>query len=138
MDWQSYGYARAKCISQVMSLRKLPFSQESRGHYFYRQLEESGITSLLIDQRTFMSPEIEDIRLVSQGIKTFEHERLTRTGLPDTRVEKRYMYEYEVVMKLNMIGQKLDAPVKYQVLIERQSQLLREHGLGIRSIVSVE
>ncbi|WP_038194424.1 hypothetical protein [Vibrio nigripulchritudo] len=137
-DWQSYGYISSQCNSTVFSSNTVPDEFISRGAHFQMQLRNSNILNTLLDNRTSMNIEIESAKFVGEGIRTYERGIFKQNegwkNVPDTR----YIYEFEYVFRIKMIGQKLDAPIRYQVLVERTSELLRWHGLAMRSVLSLE
>ncbi|MEI8659212.1 hypothetical protein [Vibrio sp. Hal054] len=139
-DWRSYAFTKNKCNADIFAMTKMPFSQVTRGEDFYNKLEESGITGLLITNKTSMDVSIQDVELVSKGLRTYSYEQESGdpSELPKLETESFYVYEFNMMMTINMVGQKLDAPIRYQVLLQRTSQLVRENGLSIRSVLSLE
>lgn len=137
-DWQSYGYISSQCNSNIFSLNAVPDDFISRGAHFQKQLKDSNIVSTLLDNRTSMSIEIDSASFIKEGVRTYQRgvfqQNLGWRNVADTR----YIYEFEYVFRIKMVGQSLDAPIRYQVLVERTSELLRWHGLAMRSVLSLE
>lgn len=137
-DWQSYGYISSQCNSNIFSSNLVPDEFISRGAHFQKQLRDSNLLPTLLDNRTSMSIEIESIRFVDEGVRTYQRGVFQENvGWRNVR-DMRYIYEFEYTFRIKMIGQDLDAPIRYQVLIERTSELLRWHGLAMRSVLSLE
>lgn len=134
-DYQNYASVSNHCNAHIFSLNKPPNSSLRHGQAFYRQLERSGIVSTLIDNQTSMRIQIDSSELHKQGLRNFKY---VTSEYGDSVTEPLYTYEYNVVFRIKMDGQKLDAPIKYRVVVEKMSPLIREFPLGIRSIVSLE
>ncbi|MDN3661065.1 hypothetical protein [Vibrio agarivorans] len=134
-DYQNYASVANHCNAHIFSLNMPPNTAVRHGQAFYRQLERSGIIRTLIDNRTAMRIQIDSSTLHKEGVRDFKY---ITSVLGDMVTESLYTYEYDVVFRIKMDGQKLDAPIKYRVVVEKMSPLIREFPLGVRSIVSLE
>ncbi|MGD8116858.1 hypothetical protein [Vibrio sp. TRT 29B02] len=137
-DWQSYGYISSQCNSNIFSLNVVPDEFISRGAHFQKQLKESNIVSTLLDNRTSMSIDIDSANFIKEGVRTYQRGVFQQNQGWVNVEDTRYIYEFEYVFRIKMVGQNLDAPIRYQVLVERTSELLRWHGLAMRSVLSLE
>ncbi|USD35511.1 MULTISPECIES: hypothetical protein [Vibrio] len=139
-DWQSYGYISSNCNSEIFSTNYVPYSFVTRGQDFQKQLKDSNIIPTLMSNKTSMTIKIEEARLVQAEVREYDATYLSSDGSRQwiPYKDKRYIYEFEYTFRIEMSGQKLDAPIRYQVLVERTSELFRWHGLAIRSVLSLD
>ena len=137
-DYQSYGFISSECNSSVFSTNTVSGSSETKGQQFQRQLKESGIIDILLTNQTSTSIDIMSSKFVDSGVRSYKEMKYQQGGQLIPKIDSRYTYEFEVVFKIDMEGQKLDAPIRYQVLVERISEALRWHGLAIRSVLSLD
>ncbi|MCG9579578.1 hypothetical protein L1D14_25555 [Vibrio tubiashii] len=136
-DFQSYGHVSSECNSRKFSTVTISNSTETKGQHFQRQLQEAGLLDILIQNKTSMTIEIMNVEFITEGVRTYNEKRLKEDGFVSI-VDNRYVYEFEVTFKVKMVGQKLDVPIRYQVLVERTSMYLRTNGLAIRSVLSLQ
>ncbi|WP_281188459.1 hypothetical protein [Vibrio harveyi] len=137
-DYRNYADVTNFCNTNVFSLNRIPNSVNRRGHLFYRTLEQSGIVKTLMDNKTTMTVLIDEYHPVQNGVRDFSYLSEDSDGNIINTVNKVYIYEYQMTFRIKMEGQKLDAPIRYQILVEKMSPLVRELPMGIRSIVSIE
>ncbi|EGQ9239463.1 hypothetical protein M2G93_16860 [Vibrio vulnificus] len=137
-DYQNYADVVNFCNTAIFSLNSVPNSPERRGHLFYKSLEQSGIVRTLMDNKTTMTIAIDKIKKNAHGLRIFDYISEDQNGEITNLEQRIYIYEYELTFRIIMQGQKLDAPIRYQVLVEKMSPLVREMPVGIRSIVSIE
>lgn len=119
-DYINYASVSNYCNANIFTLRSSPNPDLSYGQYFYNALEKSDIVKTLIDNRTSMTIEYVD----------------TQIKAPPSEINNVYSYPFEFEFKVQMQGQKLDAPIVYDVTVQRVSLWQRRSGLGIQFVIS--
>ncbi|MBF4374377.1 DotI/IcmL/TraM family protein [Vibrio anguillarum] len=121
-DYINYAIVSNYCNTNVFSLNPSRDSQYNNGQLFYRALEKSELIKTLISNKTSMTIEYIDVAEVTRPNPT----------------PRYYTYNYQMTFKIIMQGQKLDAPIIYDVATQRMGELQRSSALGIRSVISNE
>lgn len=136
-DYLNYTTTASNCTVNVFSLNRFKNETKTKGQEFYHSLEQSGILSILMNTRTAMTVDIESVEFISEGLKT-RTLTLIKNGDEVDETQSIYQYEFEIVMRIKIIGQALDAPIRYIVTTERMSDMVRKSGLAIRNVISKE
>lgn len=137
-DYRNYADVSNYCIANIMSLNRVPDTNARRGQLFYRRLARSGIIPTLLENQTSMTVSIESLTPKNKGLESYSTIVRNAKGEYEDVTQSIYVYEYEIVMRIHMTGQRLDAPIRYQVILERMNPLVREIAVGIRSVVSLD
>lgn len=136
-DYLNYTTTASNCTVNIFSLNKFSNETKTRGQEFYYSLEQSGILSILMNTRTAMTVDIESVDFIDEGLKT-RTLTFVRNGNEVSETQSIYQYEFEIVMRIKIVGQALDAPIRYVVTTERMSDMFRKSGLAIRNVISKE
>lgn len=136
-DYQSYGFVSSICNSDIFATTLLPSGLETHGQHFQSQLKEAGIIDIMFENQTSSTINVLSSKLIDAQPQTFT-ELIKRPSGDYEQDKTRYTYEFDVVFKIEMAGQKLDAPIRYQILVERVSETTRWHGLAVRSVLSLD
>ncbi|MDD9175970.1 hypothetical protein PVK62_08190 [Aliivibrio sp. S3MY1] len=127
-DNVSYAMISSECNANKFSLnRQKENSEFNHGQLFYRALEKSELIKIMISNSTSMTVDIKNVVLKNKGIK----QRATPSGMKGF-----YTYELDMTLRFLIYGQRLDAPIRYIVTLERMSEISRREAIGIRSMVS--
>ncbi|ACH64806.1 hypothetical protein ACTFQF_00855 [Aliivibrio fischeri] len=127
-DNVSYAMISSECNANKFSLNKQKDNENfNHGQLFYRALEKSELIKIMISNNTSMTVDIQEATMKSKGIKR----RMTSRG-----ERGFYTYELNMIIRFLIYGQPLDAPIKYQVTLERMSEVSRREAIGIRSVIS--
>lgn len=129
-DSFSYEVKKAHCSANVFSTNRSYNDNYNLGQQFYAALEKADVISILKANRTSMTIEIVDAEFKEEKVQRYPTR--TKSG----RQPAYYTYFYQLEFKILMHGQNLDAPIVYDVRVERMSETNRRNGLGIRSVIS--
>lgn len=129
-DHQSYEIVKAKCTSEIFSTNRTFNDQRNLGQLFYDALETAEVIRYLKANKTSMTIDIMDSNFVDEKLKTYHD--------PDRKLRPKqvYTYQFEIEFRILMHGQDLDAPIVYDVQVERMNEAHRRIALGIRSVIS--
>ena len=131
-DYLNYALIYNECNTKFFTLNS--FTGMTKGEVFYSALEKSGLISLMINNLSAMSIEVMDVSYKSEGIREYKEIVTTPNGMR-TNVKKYYSYDYIVTFKINMVNQEVDAPIVYDVRVERMSELNREIGFALSYVI---
>ncbi len=130
-DRYSYETTKARCSAEIFSTNRTFDDSYSLGQTFYQALEVAEVISVLKANNTSMTIEILDSKFMNEGVKVY------RSPAPEKMRDRAYYtYNYRIEFKVMMHGQDLDAPIKYDVAVERMLETNRRLGIGIRSVIS--
>ena len=132
-DYLNYALIYNECNTKFFTLNS--FTGMTKGEVFYKALEKSGLISLMINNLSALSIEVMDVSYKSEGVREYKEIVTTPIGM-ETKVRKYYSYDYTVTFKINMVSQEVDAPIVYDVRVERMSELNREIGFALRYVIS--
>ncbi|ENI4488038.1 DotI/IcmL/TraM family protein [Vibrio fluvialis] len=119
-DYVNYASISNECNANIFSLQSSPDPDLTYGQFFYRALEKADLVKNMIDKKTSMTIEY---------IKTQKSEE-------PRKVKGIYSYFFKFTFRIQMQGQVLDAPIEYDVAVQRMTNVIREDGLGIQSVIS--
>lgn len=132
-DYLNYAMIYNECNTKLFTLNS--FVGMTKGEVFYSALEKSGLIGLMINNYSAMSIDVINAEYISEGVREY-NETVTRKGGMINRVRRYYSYDFTVTFKINMVNQEVDAPIVYDVRVERMSELNRESGVALRYVIS--
>ncbi|MBY7854259.1 DotI/IcmL/TraM family protein [Vibrio fluvialis] len=121
-DYVNYASISNQCNAGIFSLQSSPDPDLSYGQFFYSALEKADLIKNMIDNQTSM---------------TIEYIHTEQSEKPK-KVKGIYSYFFKFTFRVQMQGQILDAPIQYDVTVQRMANVIREDGLGIQSVISTK
>lgn len=127
-DSLNYEIMKAYCSANVFSTNRPVNDSKTYGHLFYEALEDAEVIQALKSNNTSMTIEIVDSDFLDEGLTTYKKYNGGQQQI--------YTYNYRVQFKIMMYNQNLDAPIIYDIKVERMLESNRRIALGIRSVIS--
>lgn len=146
MDFTNAAQVISSCTSNVFSSYRGKVERNNwstngsltAGQIFYKAIADSNLISLLLDNRTTMTIELISLSRREEGIYQrkvkYNHPDEPEMGEQIVNLRPTYRYVYDAVYKFKMEGLRVDAPIKYEIIVERVGERSREFPVAFRSV----